>query len=39
VLNVIHGGAAWANGQILKGDKVMAINGSSVTGEMLEMGF
>jgi hypothetical protein len=32
ILNVIQGGAAWANGQVFVGDKVMAVNGSSVTG-------
>jgi hypothetical protein len=34
VLSVIRGGAAWANGQVVTGDKVMAINGSYVTGEV-----
>jgi hypothetical protein len=32
VLNVNHGGAAWANGQIFKGDKLMAVDGTLVTG-------
>jgi hypothetical protein len=32
VLNVNHGGAAWANGQIFKGDKLMAVDGTRVTG-------
>ncbi len=29
---MIHGGAAWANGQISKGDKIVTINGAVVTG-------
>lgn len=31
VLNVIHGGAAWASGQVFKGDKLVAVNGTLVT--------
>lgn len=35
VLNVIHGGAAWASGQVFKGDKLVAVNGTLVTGSGL----
>jgi hypothetical protein len=34
---VIHGGAAWASGQVFKGDKLIAVNGTPVKGSCITL--